>query len=67
MVTVNARESVLRVLRNANLDQLPGVSVKNIARFTGYPAASIRRTIAELKQGCWNIVREGKLVRLVVA
>ncbi len=60
-----ARLSVLQTLSNANLDALPGLTVKTIALFTGYPPATIRRTIAELVRDRHHITRDGKLVRLI--
>lgn len=65
MNITNAREAVLKTLRNANYDGLLGVSVTAIALLTGYAESTIRRTIGGLRSCGWPIVREGRLVRLV--
>jgi len=61
---MSARESVLNVLRNNNLDNLNGLSVWAISLMTSYPEPTVRRTIAELKRS-YTIVREGRRVRLI--
>jgi hypothetical protein len=65
MSETTGRHAIMTALRNANLDSLPGLTVRTLAAFTGYPAPSVRRIIAELRSYGHNIKREGKLVRLV--
>lgn len=66
MNAITAKNNVLQALRNVNRDRmLNGTSVWYLSIISGYPQATVRRTLGELKALGHNIVRDGKRVRLV--